>query len=77
MKRPVRGWHLPVRGRGLCPRDKRGLFGRTRTAGPAPLEPVALAVHFQAVGRVGEAIEQDAGQTLGTEHLGSFIERQG
>ena len=41
---------------------------------PATLEPVALAVHFQDVDVVGEAVQQGPGQSLRTEDLGPLVE---
>ena len=38
-------------------------------------ESIALAVHFEDVDVVGEAIQQRAGEPLGTEHAGPFVER--
>ena len=44
---------------------------------PAALvEPVAVTVHLEDVDVVGEAIEERAGEALGAEHLGPFVERQ-
>src|SRR3954469_14736583 len=40
------------------------------------LQAVGLAVHFEDVNVVGQPIEQRAGETLGTEHAGPFLERQ-
>ena len=42
----------------------------------ALLEAVAVAVHFQDVDVVGEPVEQSAGQPLGAEDLGPFLEWQ-
>lgn len=42
----------------------------------ALVEPKALAVHLEDMDVVGEAIEQSAGEALGAEHLGPFIERK-
>jgi len=39
-------------------------------------EPVALAVHLEDVDVVGEAVEQRAGEALGSEGLGPLVERQ-
>ena len=39
-------------------------------------EPIAFAVHFENVDMVGQAVEQGAGQPLGAEHAGPFVERQ-
>ena len=39
-------------------------------------EAIAVAVHFEDVDVVGEPIEQRAGQALGPEHAGPFVERQ-
>ena len=50
---------------------------RRRGLTPAALvEPVALAIHLEDVDVVGEAIEERAGEALGAEHLGPFVERQ-
>ena len=43
-------------------RSSGGVFGRRLASGPALLEPVALAVHFQDVDVVGDAVEQRAGE---------------
>ena len=43
---------------------------------PAVLEAVALAVHFQDVDVVGEAVQQRAGEVLRSEHLGPLVEEQ-
>jgi hypothetical protein len=42
----------------------------------ALIKPVALAVHLEDVGMVGEAIEQRPSQAFRAEHLGPFVERQ-
>src|SRR5215813_13010409 len=42
----------------------------------ALFEAIAVAVHFEDVDVVGEPIEQRAGQPLGPEHAGPFVERQ-
>jgi hypothetical protein len=42
----------------------------------ALFEPVTVAVHFQDVHMVCEPVEQRAGQPLGGEHAGPFVERQ-
>ena len=42
----------------------------------ALIETVALAVHFQDMDMVGQAIQQRSGQAFGTEHLGPFVEGQ-
>src|SRR6516162_10020864 len=39
-------------------------------------EPVALAVHFEDVDVVGEAIQQGAGEPLGAKHAGPLVEWQ-
>ena len=39
-------------------------------------DAIAFAVHFENVDVMGEAIEQGAGQSLGTEHAGPLIEWQ-
>ncbi len=40
----------------------------------ALVEPVAVAVHFQDMDMVGEAVEKRAGQAFGAEHLGPLVE---
>jgi hypothetical protein len=42
----------------------------------ALFEPVTVAVHFEDVNVVGQAVEQCAGQAFGGEHAGPFIEGQ-
>ena len=42
----------------------------------ALVETIALAVHFQDMNMVGQAIQQCPGQAFGAEHLGPLIERQ-
>ena len=37
---------------------------------------MAFAVHFQDMDMVGEAVEERAGQSLGAEDAGPFIEGQ-
>ena len=39
-------------------------------------ETVALAIHLEDVDVVGQAVEQRAGEPLGAEHLGPFVEGQ-
>ena len=39
-------------------------------------ESIALAVHFEDMDVVGEAIEQGAGEPLGAKHAGPLVERQ-
>jgi hypothetical protein len=39
-------------------------------------EPVAVAVHLQDMDVMREAVEECAGQSLGAEHAGPFVERQ-
>src|SRR6516162_2913041 len=39
-------------------------------------EAVALAVHFEDVDVVGEAIQQGAGEPLRAKHAGPLVERQ-
>ena len=46
------------------------------TPGPRLLEAIALAVHFQDVDVVGQAIEQRAGEPLIAEDAGPFVEWQ-
>lgn len=56
---------------------RRGfLLGLAGVSGPALREPVALAIHLEDVDVVGQAIEQSAGQSLGSEGLGPLVERQ-
>ena len=43
---------------------------------PALLEAIAVAVHFQDVNMVSEAVEQGSGEALGTEDLGPLLEGQ-
>ena len=43
---------------------------------PAVLEPVALAVHFQDVDVVGEAVQQGSGEAFRAEDLGPLVEGQ-
>ena len=43
---------------------------------PAALEAVAVAVHLQDVDVVGEAVKQSAGEPLGAEDVGPFVEGQ-
>ena len=40
----------------------------------AVFEPVAIAVELEDMNVVSEAIEQRAGEPLGTEHAGPFVE---
>ena len=42
----------------------------------ALIEPVALAVHLENMDMVGQAVEQCAGEPLGSEYLGPFVEWQ-
>src|SRR6202166_3229971 len=42
----------------------------------ALFEAIAVAVHFEDVDVVCQPIEQRAGQPLGPEHAGPFVERQ-
>ena len=39
-------------------------------------ETIAVAVHFQDMDVMGEPVEQRAGEPLGTEHAGPFVERE-
>ncbi len=39
-------------------------------------EPEAVAVHLEDMDVMGEAVEQSAGQPLGSEDLGPFLKRQ-
>ena len=45
-------------------------------SGAALGETIAVAVHLEDVDVVGDAIEQRAGQTLGSQGFGPFVERQ-
>ena len=71
-------------GRCLCTHrvnDGLGVRYRSAAAGcllfsSALVEPVAVAVHFQNMDMVGQAIEQRAGRALGTEYFRPFVERQ-
>ena len=60
------------------PRSRRS--GRLGFWGIPPFlalfEAIALAVHFQNVDMVGQAIQQRSGQAFGTEDFRPFIERQ-
>ena len=60
------------------PRSRRS--GRLGFWGVPPFlalfESEALAVHFQDVDMVGQAIQQGSGQAFGTEDFRPFIERQ-
>jgi hypothetical protein len=40
------------------------------------LEPVAIAVHFQDVDMMGNAVEQGVGEPFRTEDFGPFLEGQ-
>jgi hypothetical protein len=42
----------------------------------ALLEPIAVAVHFQDVDMVREAIEQRTGEAFGGEHARPILERK-
>src|SRR5271155_1137899 len=42
----------------------------------ALFEPVAVAVHFEDVDVMGQAVEQRAGEPFGAEHAGPLVERQ-
>ena len=42
----------------------------------ALVEPIAVAVHLEDVDVVGEAVEERAGEPLGAEYLGPFVEGQ-
>ena len=44
--------------------------------GFALIEPVAFAVHLEDVHVVGKAVQKSAGQALGTEGFGPFLEWQ-
>jgi len=57
LKKPA---FVPVAPRGQA--GGGGVFGRRLASGPALLEPVALAVHFQDVDVVGDAVEQRVGE---------------
>ena len=59
-----------------------GLVGR-RIVGPdetlaalAYLEPIAFAVHHEDMDVVDQSVEKGAGQPLGAEHAGPFVERE-
>src|SRR5215472_5445476 len=72
-----RAWRAPD----LPRSEHRGKFDRPPGSHPALalfalLEAIAVAVHFEDVDVVGEPIEQRAGQPLGPEHAGPFVERQ-
>jgi len=56
----------------------RGAFGVDRSGllSAALFEAVAVGVHLQDVDVVGDAVEQGAGEPLGAEDLGPFVERQ-
>jgi hypothetical protein len=43
---------------------------------PALPEPIALAVHFEDVDVMGEAVEERTGQALGAEHAGPLVDDQ-
>lgn len=45
-------------------------------AGGAVGEAMAFAVHLEDAGVVGQPVEQRAGEALGTEGLGPFVEWQ-
>ena len=66
-----RAWEGPV-----GPRRQAGLFGRVLASRPALPEPVVLAVHFQDVDMMGDAVEQRAGEALAGEHRRPFLEWQ-
>ena len=70
-------WEVPVGPPGQ-PRSRRS--GRLGFWGVPPFlalfESEALAVHFQDVDMVGQAIQQGSGQAFGTEDFRPFIERQ-
>ena len=67
-------------------REQQELMLRTlvvgaRDLGPvlsasAGLQAVAVAVHLEDVDVMGEPVEQRAGEPLGTEHAGPFVERE-
>ena len=44
--------------------------------GLGAIETIALAVHFQDMDMVGEAVQQSPGQTFRAEYLRPLIERQ-
>ena len=56
----------------------RGAFGRDLSGSfsAALLEAVAVGVHLQDVDVVGEPVQQSAGEPLGAEDLGPFVEGQ-
>lgn len=53
-----------------------GSVDRGILAGSALSKPVAVAVHLEDVDVVGQAVEKGAGQALGSEGFGPFVERQ-
>src|SRR5499427_10004160 len=73
----TRAWRAPD----LPRSEHRGKLTASRGLHPALallalFEAIAVAVHFEDVDLVGQAIEQRAGQPLGPEHTGPFVERQ-
>src|SRR6202795_3542089 len=42
----------------------------------ALFEAIAVAVHFEDMDVVGQPVQQRAGEPLGAEHAGPFVERQ-
>src|SRR4029077_18755345 len=74
---PRRAWRAPD----LPHSEHRGRLTANRILRPALallalLEAIAVAVHFEDVDVVCQPIEQRAGQPLGPEHAGPFVERQ-
>ena len=60
------------------PGQPRARWSSRRIWGFAPfsalVETIALAVHFQDMDMVGEAVQQRPGQAFGAEHLGPLVE---
>src|SRR5277367_4464340 len=72
-----RAWRAPD----LPRSEHRGRLSASRALHPtlallALLEAIAVAVHFEDVDVVCQPIEQRAGQPLGPEDTGPFVERQ-
>src|SRR6516165_10392514 len=73
----ARAWRAPD----LPRSEHRGRLVARRVLRPALallalFEAITVAVHFKDVDVVGQPIEQCAGQPLGPEHAGPFVERQ-
>src|SRR5271166_4501241 len=60
----------------ICRRGRERIGLRASGAALTLGKPIALAVHFKNVDMMGEAIEQGAGQPLGAEDAGPFVEWQ-